>query len=368
MLRIKRRPTHKIFIGSVDIGGDAPIRVQSMTNTDTRDIASTTVQIKQLEKAGCEIIRVAAYNMEAAKALSEIKKQISIPLIADIHFDYKLALESIKRGADAIRINPGNIGGEKGLNMIIDACKEHNIPIRIGVNSGSIEKHLLRKYKGPCARAMVESALGKILLFEKRGFYNLKISLKSSSIADTIEAYEEFSSRSSYPLHIGITEAGGILTGTVKSSVGLGILLYKGIGDTLRVSLTGDPLHEIRVCWEILRSLGIRERGPEIISCPTCGRTRIDIISIVREIEDYLRDVPQVFKVAIMGCVVNGPGEAREADIGLAGGDDMGVIFKKGKVIKKIYGQKKLIREFKKELSLFLTNKKQNKRGNTDEI
>ncbi len=367
MLDIKRKPTRKIFIGPVDVGGDAPIRVQSMTNTDTRNIEATVKQIKSLERAGCEIIRVAAYDMEAAKTLSEIKKRISIPLIADIHFDYKLALESIKRGADAIRINPGNIGGEKGLKKIIDACKERKIPIRIGVNSGSIEKHLLNKYGGPCAKAMVESALRKILLFEKKGFYDLKISLKSSSIKDTLEAYEQFSARSDYPLHIGITEAGGILTGTVKSSVGLGILLYKGIGDTLRVSLTGDPIHEVRVCWEILRSLGIRERGPEIISCPTCGRTRIDIIEIVKEIEEYLQNIPEVFKVAIMGCVVNGPGEAREADIGLAGGDDMGVIFKKGKVVKKIYGQKNLVREFKKELSLFLTNKTI-QRGKGDEI
>ncbi len=354
MLEIRRRPTRKIFIGGVDIGGDAPIRVQSMTNTPTRDIRATVEQIHLLEKAGCELIRVAVNELEAARAIPQIKKEIEIPLIADIHFDHKLAIEAVKNGADAIRINPGNIGNIHHLERIIEVCREREVPIRIGVNSGSVEKVFLKKYGGPTPDAMVESALQKIAFFESRGFSLLKVSLKSSSIEDTIHAYERFSALSDYPLHIGVTEAGPLLPGTVKSSLGLGILLYKGIGDTIRVSLTGDPIDEIRVCWEILRGLGIRQRGPEIISCPTCGRTQIDIIKIVEEIEDYLQDVSQVFKVAIMGCVVNGPGEAREADIGLAGGRDLGVIFKKGRVIKKVQGEKDLLREFKRELARFL--------------
>ena len=350
-----RRSTKKIFVGNVDIGGDAPIRVQSMTNTITEDIDGTTSQIKKLEKVGCELVRVAVNSKEAAHAIPFIKEKINIPLIADIHFDYRLAILAVENGADGIRINPGNIGSENKLDKIIEACAKKNIPIRLGVNSGSLEKDLLKKYNGPVPEAMVESAIRWIAKFEKRNFYNLKISLKSSSVMDTILAYTEFSKRSDYPLHVGITEAGPYLRGTVKSSVGIGILLSRGIGDTIRVSLTGDPEKEVIVAWEILRSLELRKRGPEIISCPTCGRTKVNILRIVQEVEEFLKGIEYPFKVAIMGCVVNGPGEAKEADIGIAGGENLGVIFKKGKVIKKVYGEDNLIMEFKTELSKYIS-------------
>ncbi len=349
-----RKKTKKIFVGDVDIGGYAPVRVQSMTNTETTNIKDTVTQIKGLEEVGCEIIRVAVNTEEAASAIRSIKKEISIPLIADIHFNHRLAVLAAKNGADGIRINPGNIGGPDKLDMIISTCKDKDIPIRIGVNSGSLEKKLLKKHHGPTPSAMVESALNWISYFEQRNFFNLKVSLKSSSVEDTIAAYLEFSKKSDYPVHIGVTEAGPLIRGTVKSSVGLGLILSHGIGDTIRVSLTGDPKTEIKVAYEILRSLGLRYRGPDIISCPTCGRTKIDILKIVNEVEEFIKNIKTNFKIAIMGCVVNGPGEAREADIGLAGGEDLGVIFKKGKVIKKIYGQDKLIQEFKLEIENFI--------------
>jgi (E)-4-hydroxy-3-methylbut-2-enyl-diphosphate synthase len=336
---IQRKQTRQIFIGQTAVGGGAPITVQSMTNTDTRDAEATVRQIKGLEEAGCEIIRVAVPDMAAAAALRTIREQISIPLIADIHFDSRLAVAALEQGAQAIRINPGNLGGPDKLARVVDAAKLHKASIRVGVNSGSIEKELLEKYGYPSlenCRALIESALNKVADIERLGFNEIKISVKSSHTLTTIAAYRELAQRTDYPLHLGVTEAGGLIAGTVKSSVALGILLSEGIGDTFRISLTRDPVEEVRVGFELLRALRIRERGPELISCPTCGRTRIDLFSLAEEVERVLQTMKSNLKVAVMGCVVNGPGEAREADIGIAGGHGLGIIFKKGEVFKKL--------------------------------
>jgi len=324
-----------------------------MTNTDTHDIEKTIEQIKRLEAEGCDIIRVAVPDMEAAEAIKEIKKNINIPLVADIHFDYRLAIKSIENGADKIRINPGNIGREENIKKVVEIAKEKGIPIRIGVNSGSLEKEILHKYKGVTAEAVVESALKNVLILEKLGFYDIVISLKTTNVPLTIEAYKLASSKVDYPLHVGITEAGTIEAGTIKSAIGIGTLLYLGIGDTIRVSLTGDPVHEVRVGRQILRSLGLLKEGVEIISCPTCGRTKIDLIRLAEEVEKRTRNIKKPLKVAVMGCAVNGPGEAKEADIGIAGGDGEGVIFKKGKVYKKVK-EEELVEELMKEIEKLL--------------
>ena len=336
---IDRKQTRQIHIGKVSIGADAPIAVQSMTNTDTRDVIATVTQIKGLEQAGCELIRVAVPDRDAALAIRSIRDQITIPLIADIHFDARLAVAAVENGAQAIRINPGNLGGEDKLVRVVDAARLHGAPIRVGVNSGSIEKSLLAKYGYPTpdnTRSLIESALNNVASLEKLGFSDIKISIKSSDTLTTIAGYRELARRTDYPLHIGVTEAGGLIAGTVKSSVALGILLFDGIGDTFRISLTRDPIEEIRVGYELLRSLRIRERGPEMISCPTCGRTRIDLFPMAEEIERVLQTMKSHLKVAVMGCVVNGPGEAKEADIGIAGGHGVGIIFKKGELWKKL--------------------------------
>ena len=336
---IERKKTKKIHVGGVAVGGDAPISVQSMCNTDTRDVIATVTQIRQLEDAGCELIRVAVPDMAAAEAIRMIREQITIPLIADIHFDSRLAVAAVEHGARAIRINPGNLGGVDKLARVVDAARMHNAPIRVGVNSGSIEKELLTEHGYPTPEntaSLIESALNNVAALEKLGFTEIKISIKSSDTLTTIAGYRELSKRTDYPLHIGVTEAGGLIPGTVKSSVALGILLFEGIGDTFRISLTRDPVEEIRVGFELLRSLRIRERGPEMISCPTCGRTRIDLFPMAEEIERVLQTMQSNLKVAVMGCIVNGPGEAREADIGIAGGHGTGIIFKKGEVWKKL--------------------------------
>lgn len=332
---MQRKKTRKIKIGSIYVGGDYRVTVQSMTNTDTRDAEATISQIKLLEEAGCDIIRVAVPDMEAAEAIKHIKKGINIPLVADIHFDYRLALKSIENGVDALRINPGNIGNIDRVKAVVKAASERNIPIRIGVNSGSLEKPLLEKY-GVTSKALVESALRHVDILEKCGFYDTVISIKSSDVMMMIDAYRMISSNVDYPLHLGVTEAGTIMSGTIKSAVGIGTLLAEGIGDTIRVSLTGDPVEEVKVGRKILKSLGLIKDGVEIISCPTCGRTSIDLIKIANEVESKIADMDKNIKVAIMGCVVNGPGEAREADIGIAGGIGEGLIFKKGKIIKKV--------------------------------
>lgn len=348
-----RKITREVKIGNKKIGGNNPILVQSMTNTDTHDIEKTIEQIRRLEAEGCDIIRVAVPDMEAAEAIKEIKKNINIPLVADIHFDYRLAIKSIENGADKIRINPGNIGREENIKKVVEIAKEKGIPIRIGVNSGSLEKEILHKYKGVTAEAVVESALKNVLILEKLGFYDIVISLKTTNVPLTIEAYKLASSKVDYPLHVGITEAGTIEAGTIKSAIGIGTLLYLGIGDTIRVSLTGDPVHEVRVGRQILRSLGLLKEGVEIISCPTCGRTKIDLIRLAEEVEKRTRNIKKPLKVAVMGCAVNGPGEAKEADIGIAGGDGEGVIFKKGKVYKKVK-EEELIEELTKEIEKLL--------------
>ena len=333
---IKRRPARKIAIGNRVIGGEEPILIQSMTNTRTEDVQSTVRQIERLEKAGCEIIRCAVPTMEAARALHEIKKQISIPLVADIHFDYRLAIAAIENGADKIRINPGNIGSNEKIRAVVDAAKERNIPIRVGVNSGSLEKELVEKYGGVTAEGLVESALDKVRWIEDEDYDNIVVSIKSSDVLMCAKAYELFSEKSDYPLHVGITEAGTLLAGSIKSAVGLTLILSKGIGDTVRVSLTGDPVDEVRAARQILRSLGLRRGGVEVVSCPTCGRTQIDLIGLARRVEAMTADMPLDLKVAVMGCVVNGPGEAREADIGIAGGKGFGLLIKKGEVVRKV--------------------------------
>lgn len=346
---MERNKTRKIKVGNIFLGGDSRISVQSMTNTDTRDIKSTVDQIKELENAKCDIIRVAVPDFEAAEAIKEIKKCIQIPLVADIHFDYKLALESIKNGVDALRINPGNIGSMEKVKAVVEAAKGKNIPIRIGVNSGSLEKHLLEKYGRVSAEALVESALGHVDILEKCNFHDTVISIKSSDVVMMIDAYRLISSRVDYPLHLGVTEAGTEFRGTIKSSIGIGTLLAEGIGDTIRVSLTGDPVSEVKVGRQILKSLGLINEGVEIISCPTCGRTNIDLIKIANEVETRLAGIDKNIKVAIMGCVVNGPGEAREADIGIAGGRGEGLIFRNGVIIRKV-SEEKLVEELMKEI------------------
>ena len=326
----------EVTVGGVKIGGNNPISIQSMTNTDTRNVKETVDQIKRLETAGCEIIRVAVPDMEAAAAVGEIKKQIKIPLVSDIHFDYRLALECIKNGVDKVRINPGNIGDKERVKMVVDACRKRNIPIRIGVNGGSLEKELLKKYGKPTADALVESALGHVKILEDLDFSDIVVSIKVSDVPTMLEAYRKFNKISDIPLHVGVTEAGTKQAGMVKSAVGIGALLSEGIGNTMRVSLTADPVEEIYAAKEILKVLGLRKQGAELISCPTCGRTRINMIPIAEEMEKRLRDIDKDVKVAVMGCAENGPGEAREADIGVAGGVGEGLIFKKGEILRKV--------------------------------
>lgn len=332
------------------VGGGAPVMVQSMTNTDTRDVPATLAQIKRLMAAGCEAVRLAVPDAAAAAALKDIRAQASVPLIADIHFDYRLAVAALEAGLEGLRINPGNIGPRAHVDCVVDAAKAHGAVIRVGVNAGSLEKDLLHEFGGPCPKALVKSALGHVRMLEARGFYDTKISLKSSSVLDTIAAYRLLAAACDYPLHIGITEAGGLVRGAIKSAVGLGILLHEGIGDTLRVSLTADPVEEVRAAWEILRALGLRRRGPEIISCPTCGRTEINLFALADAVEKELADSTADITVAVMGCVVNGPGEAREADLGLAGGRDKGIIFRKGEVIRTVRGHEALLAAFLEEL------------------
>jgi len=333
---VVRKKTRQVFVGDVPVGGDAPIAVQSMTNTYTKDVEKTVSQIRRLEEAGCEIVRVAVPDKEAVAAIPEIKNRISIPLIADIHFDHRLALEAADAGADALRINPGNIGGDGKVRQVVERAGKNDISIRIGVNSGSIEKDILEKYGRPSSDAMLESALRNIKLMESYGFYAVKLSIKASDVTRTVDAYRKLSKETDYPLHVGVTEAGGLYSGIVKSSLGIGMLLAEGIGDTIRVSLTRDPAEEIRVGFEILKALGIRRKGPDIISCPTCGRCNINLFDISERVENALLTSKKAIKVAIMGCVVNGPGEAKEADIGIAGGDGTGILFKKGQIIKKV--------------------------------
>ncbi len=328
--------TREIVIGKVAIGGDNPIAIQSMTNTKTEDVAATVAQIQALTKAGCDIVRVAVPTMEAAEAIAEIKKQISIPLVADIHFDYRLAIAAVEHGADKIRINPGNIGSEERIRAVVDTCKAKNVPIRVGVNSGSLEKHLLEKYGGVTPEALVESALDKVRIIEEMGYENLVISIKSSDVMNCIKAHELIATKTDYPLHVGITESGTVFSGGLKSAVGLGNILYQGIGDTIRVSLTGDPVEEIKAANIILKALGLKQGGISVVSCPTCGRTQIDLIGLANQVESMVQEFDLDIKVAVMGCVVNGPGEAREADIGIAGGIGEGLLIKKGEVVKKV--------------------------------
>ncbi len=349
-----RCPARVLHLGRLRIGGEHPVMVQSMTNTDTRDAEATLGQIERLAAAGCEAVRLAVPDAEAARALRAIRAGTDLPLIADIHFDYRLALASLEAGLEGLRINPGNIGGSKKVRAVADAARAAGAVIRIGVNGGSLEKALLEKHGGPTPEALVESALGHVRLLEDAGFGGIKISLKSSSVLHSVAAYRLLAARCDYPLHIGITEAGAALRGAVKSAVGLGILLWEGIGDTLRVSLTGDPVQELTVAWEILRALGLRRRGPEIIACPTCGRTEIDLPGLAEAVERRLAGETTPITVAVMGCVVNGPGEAREADIGLAGGRDKGIIFRKGAVVRSVTGRDALLAAFMEELDKVL--------------
>ena len=330
------RKTREIRIGDRVIGGGTPILIQSMTNTRTEDAAATVEQIHRLEKAGCEIVRCTVPTPEAAKALSEIKRQISIPLVADIHFDYKMAIAAMENGADKIRINPGNIGGRDKVAAVVAVAKERNIPIRVGVNSGSLEKELVEKYGGVTAQGLVESALDKVSMIEELGFENIVISIKSSDVLMCVRAHEILAQRTDYPLHVGITEAGTVLSGSIKSAIGLGLILNQGIGDTIRVSLTGDPVEEIKAARLILRTLGLRKGGIEVISCPTCGRTKIDLIGLANQVESMVCEFPLDIKVAVMGCAVNGPGEAKEADIGIEGGIGEGLLIRKGEIIRKV--------------------------------
>ena len=337
------------MVGAVPIGDHAPVAVQSMTNTDTRNVAATVAQIQRLEAAGCDIVRVAVVDVEAAGAISEIKKQISIPVIADIHFDFRLAMASASAGADGLRINPGNIGGEKKTKAVVDCARENGVSIRIGINAGSLEKDILKKHGAATSEALVESAVRNIKMVRAMDFHNIKVSIKASDVWRTVEASRLLSSRTSLPLHLGVTEAGGLYPGIVKSSLGIGTLLSDGIGDTIRVSLTRDPAEEVRVGFEILKALGIRRRGPDIISCPTCGRCGIDLFSVVEEVERALLTETKPITVAIMGCAVNGPGEAKEADVGIAGGNGQGILFSRGQVIKK-FPEKDLVSELLKEI------------------
>lgn len=347
-----RKSTRQISIGGVKVGGGAPIAVQSMTNTYTHDVAATVAQIRRLEAAGCEIVRVAVPDEAAVNAIPEIKAQISIPLIADIHFDYQLALGAIRQGADALRINPGNIGSPGHVQAVVEAAAEKGVSIRVGVNSGSLEKHLLKKYGGVTPEAMVESALSHVEHIESLGFRDIKLSIKASDVPRTVTAYRLLAARTDLPLHLGVTEAGGLISGTVKSTLGIGMLLAEGIGDTIRVSLSCDPVEEVRVGYQILKALKIRQRGPDIVSCPTCGRCAVDILGIVERVESALLGCKTPIQLAIMGCAVNGPGEAKEADIGIAGGKGFGVLFKKGKVVQKI-PEDKLEETLLREVALY---------------
>nr|WP_295678569.1 flavodoxin-dependent (E)-4-hydroxy-3-methylbut-2-enyl-diphosphate synthase [uncultured Lachnoclostridium sp.] len=348
-----RDKTKVITIGNRQIGGGNPVLIQSMTNTKTEDIASTVNQILELEEAGCDIIRCAVPTMEAAGALREIKKKIHIPLVADIHFDYRLAIAAMESGADKIRINPGNIGDIERVKAVIDVAKERNIPIRVGVNSGSLEKHIVEKYGHVTAEGLVESALDKVHLIEKLGYDNLVISIKSSDVLMCVKAHELIAQKTNYPLHVGITESGSIVAGNIKSAIGLGLILNQGIGDTIRVSLTDQPLEEVRSAKIILKTLGLRQGGVEVVSCPTCGRTQIDLIGLAKQVEDLVSSYDLDIKVAVMGCAVNGPGEAKEADLGVAGGKGVGCIIKKGEVIRTV-PEESLLEELKKELDSFI--------------
>lgn len=344
-----RNNTRVVHIGDKVIGGGNPILIQSMTNTKTEDIRGTVAQILELERAGCEIIRCTVPTLEAAKALAEIKRQIHIPLVADIHFDYKMAIAAMENGADKIRINPGNIGSIDRVKAVVDVAKERNIPIRVGVNSGSLEKQLVEKYHGVTAEGIVESALDKVKMIEDLGYDNLVISIKSSDVMMCVKAHELLADQTVYPLHVGITESGTVQSGNIKSALGLGIILNQGIGDTIRVSLTGNPVEEIKSAKLILRTLGLRKGGIEVVSCPTCGRTQIDLIGLATKVEKLVEDYPLDIKVAVMGCVVNGPGEAREADLGIAGGIGEGLLIKKGEIVRKV-PEKQLLQTLKDEL------------------
>lgn len=344
-----RNKTREIQIGEVKIGAGNPIAIQSMTNTKTEDVKATVAQILALEKAGCEIIRCAVPTMEAAQALKEIKKQIHIPLVADIHFDYRLAIASVENGADKIRINPGNIGSKERIQAVVDCCKEKNIPIRVGVNSGSLEKNLVEKYGGVTAEGLVDSALDKVQKITDMGYDNLVISIKSSDVLMCIRAHEQIARRTDFPLHVGITESGTVYSGSVKSAIGLGNILYQGIGDTIRVSLTGDPVQEVYAAKMILQTLGLRQGGIQVVSCPTCGRTQIDLISLAGQVEEMVKSFDLDIKVAVMGCAVNGPGEAKEADIGIAGGIGEGLLIKRGEIVKKV-PEEELLETLRQEL------------------
>jgi len=353
---IRRRKTKKINLGIVSIGGDSPVVVQSMTNTDTRDVEATVAQINKLEEAGCEVIRVALPDKEAAQAIGAIKKRIHIPLIADIHFDHRLAIDAMKKGVAGIRINPGNISPDK-IRDIVRVAKERGTVIRIGINSGSLQKDLLSKYEGATADALVESAMRNIELIEDQGFDLVKLSLKSSDVPNMIDAYRAISAKTDYPLHLGVTEAGSLVNAAIKSSLGIGTLLYEGIGDTIRVSVTGDPVLEIPIAYGILRALNIRKIGPEIVSCPTCGRCEIDLLRLAGKIEKALAGKKDYLKIALMGCVVNGPGEAADADIGIAGGKGQGILFKKGKAVKKV-NEKDFVKVLLKEINMMIDERK----------
>ncbi|MFQ5842064.1 MAG: flavodoxin-dependent (E)-4-hydroxy-3-methylbut-2-enyl-diphosphate synthase [Thermodesulfobacteriota bacterium] len=346
---MERKRTRQISIGGIKVGGDAPVSVQSMTKTDTRDVDKTVAQIQRLEAAGCEIVRVAIPDEVACQRFGEIRERVKLPLVADIHFDHRLAIGAMERGADAVRINPGTLRGRKRVEDIVGMAKDRGIPIRIGINAGSLERDLLTKYEGATPEAMVESALRSIRFMEGLDFHEIKVSLKASDVIRTIEAYRLISHEVDYPLHLGVTEAGTVISGSIKSSIGIGLLLYEGIGDTLRVSLTGDPVEEVRVGYGILRALGLRQRGPDIISCPTCGRCEIDLIPMAEEVERRLSHLCDPIRVAVMGCVVNGPGEAREADVGIAAGRGGGLLFREGKVLRKCLEQE-LIQAIVKEV------------------
>ncbi len=353
-----RRQSRQITLGNVKVGGGAPITVQSMTKTDTRDIPATVSEIKRLEKAGCDIVRLAVPDMEAARSLGEIKKRVNIPIVSDIHFDYRLALEAVKQGVDGMRINPGNIGSKARIKAVVDAVKERGIPIRIGVNSGSLEKDILKRYGSPTPEALAESAFRHVRILEDLDFRDIKISVKSTDVMRMIEAYRIIAERTDYPLHLGVTEAGTVKMGTIKSAVGIGTLLAEGIGDTIRVSLTGDPVEEVYVGIGILRSLGIRKNGIEIISCPGCGRLEIDLMRLVRDVEDRIGgiELPRPIKVAILGCVVNGPGEASEADIGIAGGRGKGMLYRDGKLVRS-FREEELVDQLVREIEEFAVNR-----------
>ncbi|HHV72617.1 MAG TPA: flavodoxin-dependent (E)-4-hydroxy-3-methylbut-2-enyl-diphosphate synthase [Clostridia bacterium] len=357
---IKRRKTRVVSVGGIFIGGNYPITVQSMTNTDTRKIEDTVKQIKNLEKEGCDLVRVAVPDMSAALALNQIKEQIKIPLIADVHFDYRLALEAIKQGVDGLRINPGNIGSKDKIKMVIEAAQKKNIPIRIGVNAGSLEKRLAKNKKASIAELMVESALNQVEICEEMGFFNLLVSLKASDILTTVEAYRLIAKNTDLPLHLGITEAGTVWAGTIKSAIGIGALLLDGIGDTIRVSLTGDPIEEVRVGKQILKSLGLKNEGINFISCPTCGRCEINLINLAKEAEEALKHIKEPLTIAIMGCAVNGPGEAKGADLGIAGGKGEGLLFKHGQIIKRV-AENRLLDALLEEVNLTLEELKSKK-------